>query len=194
MRAVILNGQVVGDREMTRVAEALETTLRASGWDVTHWRLANEKLRYCVGCFECWVKTPGQCKIDDTNRDIAADVVQHDLLIFLTPVTFGGYSSELKKAVDHLIQNISPFFRQWHGEIHHQPRYDRYAHLRVVGVVNGPDAEAEAIFRELSARNALNLFPPTHSTLMVTRGQDARAMAQQMRAMLPTAEEVVYVG
>lgn len=194
MRAVILNGQAAGDRELTQIVEALEATLRNSGWDVTHWRLVDEKLRYCMGCFECWVKTPGQCKIDDANRDIAADMMQHDLLIFLTPVTFGGYSAQLKKAVDHLIQNISPFFRQWQGEVHHQPRYDRYPHLRVVGMLNGPDAEAEAIFRELSARNALNLFPPTHATLVVMRGQDRRAMAQELRALLPTAGEVVYVG
>ena len=45
-----------------------------------------------------------------------------DLVIYLTPVTFGGYSSELKRMVDHQIQNISPFFTSVQGEIHHQRR------------------------------------------------------------------------
>ena len=45
----------------------------------------------------------------------------------------GGYSSELKNAVDHLIPNILPFFANVDGETHHKPRYKRYAKLLIPG-------------------------------------------------------------
>jgi len=50
-----------------------------------------------MGCFGCWNKTPGTCVMKDDSAKIAKAVVNSDLLIFLTPITFGGYSSELKK-------------------------------------------------------------------------------------------------
>jgi len=43
---------------------------------------------------------------------------------FLTPITFGGYSSSLKKnGGSSKIQNVLPFFQQVNGETHHQKRY-----------------------------------------------------------------------
>jgi multimeric flavodoxin WrbA len=44
--------------------------------------------------------TPGECVIKDAGCDVARDVSHSDLVILLTPMSFGGYSSELKKAVD----------------------------------------------------------------------------------------------
>ena len=84
------------------------------------------EIRPCIGCFGCWVQTPGECLIDDAARQIAPAIIGSDLVIYLTPVTFGGYSSELKKALDRCICLILPFFTKIDGEMHHKPRYDRY--------------------------------------------------------------------
>ena len=40
-------------------------------------------------------------------------------------VTFGGYSSELKKALDHVIPILQPFMQKRHGETRHPQRYAR---------------------------------------------------------------------
>ena len=30
----------------------------------------NKKIKNCMGCFECWVKTPGKCKIRDGYENL----------------------------------------------------------------------------------------------------------------------------
>ena len=107
--------------------------LQARGWGAETIVLREQKIGNCAGDFFCWVRSPGVCNVDDDNRVIAAKVVRSDLVIYLTPVTFGGYSSALKRMVDHQIQNISPFFTAIDGEIHHQPRYAAYPDLLVIG-------------------------------------------------------------
>jgi hypothetical protein len=178
MKATILNGALSGDDFVDAAGAALYNMLLAAGWDVTHWTLHDEKIAYCLGCFECWTKTPGLCRIDDAGRQVAASMIAGDLTIYLTPVTFGGYSSELKKAVDRSICLISPFFKRINGEVHHHPRYERYPALLGVGVLPTPQPAQEQIFRTLIGRNAINMHAPWHDSVIIYRGQDlAAAMA-----------------
>ena len=95
-----------------------------------------------------------------------------DLLVFLTHVTFGGYSSELKKAVDRLIPLLSPFFVKIGREIHHRPRYPRYPPILGVGLLPVPDQEKEKIFRTLVERNAVNYHSPFHESVAIMPGQE----------------------
>ena len=110
MRAVLFDGSTANDNTGERVRAALTAQLQAQGWDVEHIALCEKKIGNCGGEFFCWVKHPGTCMFDDDNRAIAAAIIASDLMVYLTPVTFGGYSSALKRMVDHQIQNISPFF------------------------------------------------------------------------------------
>ncbi|MHA2001037.1 MAG: hypothetical protein ACTSVU_02975 [Promethearchaeota archaeon] len=54
-------------------------------------------------------------------------------MIYFTPITFGGYSSTLKKALDRQICILSPYFRKVNGEIHHKKRYNKYPSLIGIG-------------------------------------------------------------
>jgi len=150
--------------------------------------VAGGAVRHCAGCFGCWVQTPGVCLIDDAARDIARAVIQSDLVIYLTPVTFGGYSSELKKVLDRLICLILPFFTQIDGEVHHQPRYERYPRLLGLGLLPRPDDEAAEVFSRLVARNAINLHAPAHAAGVVNERQDAEALRLKIQELLKTLE------
>jgi hypothetical protein len=52
------------------------------------------KLAHCLGCFGCWLKTPGMCVEDDAGRQVARAIVQSDTTVLYTPATFGGYSPD----------------------------------------------------------------------------------------------------
>jgi multimeric flavodoxin WrbA len=119
MKAILLDGSHENDLTGARVQTALAAELTGRGWEVEHILLREKKIGNCAGDFFCWMRIPGMCNIDDDNRIIAAKIVHSDLLVYLTPVTFGGYSYTLKRMVDHQIQNISPFFTSVNGEIHH---------------------------------------------------------------------------
>jgi len=184
MNATILNGALAGDGFVDAVAAALQDALQAQGWTVRPWQLADEKLAFCLGCFECWTKTPGLCRIDDAGRDVAESLIRSDLAIFVTPITFGGYSSMLKKAVDRVIPLISPFFERIDGEVHHHARYARYPALFGVGVLSAPNPVRAQIFDTLIGRNAINLHAPAHGSRVIARDQDPTTVAAELNEIL----------
>jgi multimeric flavodoxin WrbA len=190
MQAIILNGALPGDSYVDAVGAGLHLALTDGGWQATYHTLRDEKVAYCLGCFECWTKTPGVCRIDDDGRRLAAALIASDLAVYLTPVTFGGYSSELKKYVDRSIPLVSPFFTRIYGEVHHHARYARYPSLVAVGVLPEPDPAQERIFAALIERNAINLHAPFHSSLVVYRGQQPDAAAASLGGMLRSCMEV----
>ncbi len=111
------------------------------------------------------------CNVNDDNRRFAAAVITSDLMVYLTPVTFGGYSSMLKGMVDHLIQNVSPFFAMVDGETHHRKRYMENPDLLAVSWMETPDAYSEAVFRHLVQRNAVNWHANRYIGDVVLAGQ-----------------------
>jgi hypothetical protein len=160
--ALILDGRVGDDSTLELAHEARVAGLAAGGWAVDDWRLRDDRIAWCAGCFKCWTTTPGVCAHHDDGREVAARWVRSDLVVFLTPVTFGGYSSELKKALDHVIPILLPYLRKPGSDTRHPQRYERTRHLLAVGTVpaaqaDGPEAST---FRRLVARNALNMQPP----------------------------------
>ncbi len=156
MKATLLDGSLTNDNTGQRVKSAVATELQNQGWEVTNFALREKKIGNCAGDFFCWIRTPGLCNINDDNRTIAREIVNSDLLVYLTPIAFGGYSSTLKGMVDHQIQVVSPFFTKIEGETHHHRRYKKNADLLVVGWQDAADAHDQALFRHLVQRNAIN--------------------------------------
>jgi multimeric flavodoxin WrbA len=157
-KAVLLDGAHADDHTGEHVRAALMAEFASQGWDVEYVLVREKKIGNCAGDFFCWIRTPGVCNLDDDNRTIAAAIATSDLLIYLTPITFGGYSSALKRMVDHQIQNITAHFTTVAGETHHVRRYAKYPDFLAVGWLDAPDAHAEAVFRHLVHRNALNFY------------------------------------
>ena len=188
MQALLLDGSREGDAAAQAVRQALLDELARRGWQAETLDLRRMDIAPCVGCFGCWVHSPGICVIDDAGRDVA----RCDLLACLTPVTFGGYSSELKKAVDRLVPNISPLFTKVRGEVHHVLRYAGAPRLLAVGLLPEPDpgpaAEAEGIFRTLVARNAVNMRSPASAVVTLHAGQGPDALRASLAVALDGME------
>ena len=169
MRAVILNGSFAGDQTCAAVETELVSALAGLGCEVECLRLRDLTIAYCKGCFGCWVKTPGVCPTRDDAGTVTRSFVRSDLVILVTPVVFGGYSSELKKALDRSAGIVLPFFTRINGEVHHKARYQRYPALLAIGVVDRPDEAEERIFATLVSRNAINFHAPAHRVAFVRR-------------------------
>jgi len=184
MKAIILNGSSKADATGERIRVALTAELLRRGWEVNHVQLCAEKIGNCAGDFFCWIRNPGMCNVADANRTFAADIINSDLMIYLTPVTFGGYSYQLKKMVDHQIQNIEPFFAKVGGETHHHKRYPRYPDFLAVGWMEHADPREEAIFRNLAHRNALNYYARKAVTGIVLVDQPEEELRTAARGWL----------
>ena len=188
MKAVILNGSEKDNDTLGSVHEIIVRELTDVGWEVEAFILGDMEIHHCLGCFGCWVRTPGVCVIDDAAREVAKAIIQSDLTVYLTPVTFGGYSPELKKALDRSICLISPFFTRVEGEVHHKVRYEQYPRLMAVGVLPQADDESEEIFTFLVSRNAINFHSPAHAAGVVLSSQGAQEIREEIQALLHQLE------
>lgn len=162
MRAVILNGSNDDESPLNTGGNIIAEELKKNDYEVEMVELRNVGLATCIGCFGCWIKTPGECILKDQGREIAKAVARSDLLILLSPVTFGGYSFQLKKMLDRLIPNLLPLFTKINGEMHHKHRYREKSKLLAIGHLAEHDEESERIFKALIGRNALNMHSPTN--------------------------------
>lgn len=167
MNTLVLNGAKTEKETVNTVSDYLVDVLRVKGNEVNVMVLREEKIASCLGCFGCWLKTPGECVIHDAGSDLPRKVIQSDFVFLLTPVIFGMYSSELKKALDRFpCPVLLPFFKKINGEIHHAPRYDKYPTLIAIGVLPKSDEESENTFTTLAARNGLNLHTKAISSIV----------------------------
>jgi hypothetical protein len=178
MNALVLDGS--RGTECRGALAALQRALAEAGYATEVIPLHERTIAPCRGCFGCWVKTAGECVIDDEGRQVARAIARCDLLVYLTPVTFGGVSSELKKALDRMIPNISPFFARVRGETHHQRRYRKTPRLIGLGILSQLDREAERVFKTLVERNGLNLRTPRTAAAVVTPESDLLATASAL--------------
>lgn len=80
-------------------------------------------IRHCIGCFGCWVKTPGQCVIHDGFENTGINMGQCSELIFISECCYGSFSPFVKMVQDRSISYIHPDFVIRKGEMHHKRRY-----------------------------------------------------------------------
>lgn len=184
MKALIFDGARKGETGLAPIRSLVEEGIAAAGWEVETLPLRDMDIAPCTGCFKCWTKTPGICVIDDTGREVTRKVVRSDLLVILTPVTFGGYSSEVKKALDRSLGWLLPYFTKVDGHIHHKPRYKRYPDLLAIGTVPAEDPEMATLFRDLVDRNATNAHSPKHTAGIMVEGADPETVRDSVHDLL----------
>jgi multimeric flavodoxin WrbA len=192
MKAVFLKGSPAGGQDplSNRAAAAVMAVLNARGWQTKAFALAGMDIRPCRGCFSCWVRTPGACAIrDDDQEPILRAWAEANLIAVLTPITFGGYAPELKKALDRILPVLLPFFIRINGESHHPQRYPLRRRLLAVGTQKRDDADGEGSFRRLVQRNALNMGDIEAST-HVFSGDTALAEIERKLGAEPLVREV----
>jgi multimeric flavodoxin WrbA len=169
MKALFLKGSPAAGQDplSNRAAAAVMAAMKARGWQTKAFALAGMEIKPCRGCFSCWVKTPGICVIkDDGQEPILRAWADADLIAMLTPITFGGYAPELKKALDRIIPVLLPFFIKIRGETQHPQRYPQQRRLLAIGTQRQEDADSETVFRCLVQRNALNMGDVEAATLV----------------------------
>jgi multimeric flavodoxin WrbA len=167
MKALILDGSRKEDSISACIMDKIQDILKKRNCQIKALILRDQNISSCLGCFDCWKKTPGMCVIDDVGRSIAKENVQSDLVILLSPIVFGGYSPGLKKALERMIPNILPFYTKIGGEIHHSARYEKYPKMVGIGFLPSSDQESETIFKKLIERNSINFYSEKYSTRVV---------------------------
>lgn len=146
------------------IEKALKNLLKKTGKKSSYFKLKDLNILACRSCGACEMKSPGKCVFHDDMPEIMRAIAPGSLLVMLTPVRFGGYSSQLKKVIDKLMILVLPLYTVKDGHLLHPPRYGKKT-LLVIGLTGQNLPGEEENFRLLAARNALNL-QFTHKTLL----------------------------
>ena len=102
-KILILDGMRSSDQHLFPLLVLLNDILTKQGATVQVVSLRNLNINHCIGCFNCWDKTPGRCIYDDQAPSVITELLASDTVIFFTPLVFGGYSSDLKRFIDRLL-------------------------------------------------------------------------------------------
>ncbi|MHC4779224.1 MAG: flavodoxin family protein [Planctomycetota bacterium] len=162
MRILILDGNPDDGRaEYEAYLDSLAGGLGELGHEVDHVRLRSRDIRFCTGCWTCWVKTPGKCVFSDDAEQVHRDYMSSDRVLFVTPVIMGFLSTLIVKLQDRLIPLLHPYIVIENGESHHRKRYGRYPEVGLI-LEKRPDTDEEdlSITQENFKRFAVNFKSP----------------------------------
>ena len=91
--------------------------------------LSPAKIKACIGCWSCWVKTPGVCICKDAMSEISPDHVNADKVILLMDTAQGFIHHSAKAFIDRTILHYHPYIEIVDGECHHKARYEHYPEM-----------------------------------------------------------------
>jgi len=133
MRILILDGNPdAEDVEFGTYLLDLETELKGKGHEIRKQTLRDMDIRYCTGCWGCWVKTPGKCVFPDESYEVCREFIHADFVLMASPVLMGFPSTVLKKTQDRLISVLHPYVDIVQAECHHSRRYEKYPRLGIL--------------------------------------------------------------
>ena len=110
------------------------------------------KIVHCMGCNQCWLKTPGICAYKDDYEIILKKLVQADNLWIVSDTRFGFLDYKGKRLMDRIMPmlNMTIGFRD--GWMRHEVRY----HPLNIGLLYKGDAD-QAIMEDWCKRTAANI-------------------------------------
>lgn len=123
---------------------------------------ASPQVRHCIGCFGCWIKTPGRCVIQDRCAVMPSYLAQANEVVIVSPMVYGGYSPNVKAVLDRSIGYLLPYFRIISHEMHHRMRVQNPFALNVYFYGECNEAERRVAGRLVQA-NAVNFGAGSYS-------------------------------
>ncbi len=158
MKITAFNGSPRGSRSNTGIMVGEFLDGAASAGAVTEQIfLSAKKISNCMGCFKCWVATPGVCVIKDDMTELLGKVMSSDVIILATPLYVDGVSGIMKNFMDRIIPLADPHFEaDENGEWRHVKRYEKYPKIFVISNSGMPGLEHFQVLRLHFKRMARN--------------------------------------
>ena len=104
----------------------------------------------CMGCFNCWTKTPGKCIHRDDMDWIISEYGEADIIVFATPIYNGNITHYLQKMTERFLPIALPWLVEDGETTRHLSRYERKPQKSILIATAGfPDHQAFNIAKAL---------------------------------------------
>ncbi|KUO74889.1 MAG: flavodoxin [Desulfosporosinus sp. BRH_c37] len=158
MKALLISDQEYPTKTYQALNDLTGKFLKHKGFDTDMIELEAENLTFCMGCFGCWIKKPGECVINDRMAQINRSVMNSDVVIYLSPIIFGQFSPNIKNIIDRSLPNMLPFFEtRPDGSTMHPPRYDTYPRQIILGYGDEISDEDKQLFIDVTKKHRRNI-------------------------------------
>ncbi|MCY7008405.1 flavodoxin family protein [Fusobacterium simiae] len=117
----------------------------------------DKKIKNCMGCFSCWTKNPGECRIKDGYENLAKLYSKANKIIIISKCCYGSYSPFVKNVLDRSIPYLLPFFKIKNKEMHHTIRYKKSFSFEVYFYGENITDEEKDIAKNMVKANCINL-------------------------------------
>ena len=196
MKVLALNSSArTGDVSKTEIVlDYLVRGMREAGADVEIVELRKKKIRYCIGCFTCWTKTPGICvHKDDMTKEIFPKYIESDLVILATPLYHFTVNALMKTVIERTLPIAQPFFEKRGGVTRHPLRHEPPP-VVVISVAGFPE---ESVFDQLKSyvnylfgeRLVAEIYRP--SSEILTRSATSETLTEIYEALIQGGRELV---
>lgn len=98
MKILVLEGSPNRKGSSNMLAESFVSGVQEAGHEVKIISAAHSKIQPCIGCVTCGYDGP--CVQKDDMEQIGKDILNADMIVFVTPLYYYGMSAQLKVLVD----------------------------------------------------------------------------------------------
>lgn len=169
---------VLNTLETALPSEQVESLLAGTDQQVKIIHTSSMRINHCIGCNQCWLKTPGQCAINDDYKQIILELVNAENLWLITDTKYGFLDYRGKRVMDRIMPMLNMYIEFRDGWMRHQLRY----HPLNVGVIYQGNGDQE-LLEEWSKRCAMNLGGHSlgvHSLSSVEETSDSSETRKEM--------------
>ena len=167
MQAYLISDGEFATPRLAELQKRLTEFFVSRGFTTVEKTIHRDELAFCRGCFDCWVKTPGECIMHDGIAEINKACMSSDVVLYLCPVVFGQFSANIKFAIDRWLPNMLPYFVVRNdGSTMHSSRYADYPAQIFVGYGDQLSSTEMQLFTDVSRKHRSNV------TVLFDKGND----------------------
>jgi multimeric flavodoxin WrbA len=108
-KIVVIYGSPRRNGNSDKLGKAFVEGAREAGNIVNEFYARDLKINGCIGC-ECCYENGGECVQNDDMQKILKELYLTDILVFVTPIYYQSFTSQLKAIVDRLyVSENKPF-------------------------------------------------------------------------------------
>lgn len=152
-------------------------------------KLGDQPITSCIGCWSCWVKTPGRCVMKDQMAESYTDYINSDTVILLMDTAQGFINHQAKAFMDRTIPHYHPYIEIVDGECHHLARYKSYPDMVFYFDTEGLTKEEEQVIEDYLYRTAYHFQSKAYRFV-----KDDKAQLQPLAARKAKNKSVVFAS